>query len=150
MTSTARDHDVPVGEAAPPEPPPARRPRGRVVRTTRVVVRRVDPWSVLKVSFLFYLCALVVGVIAGILLWLGATTIGAVEGIEGFVEGLGFTDFRFLPGVILRASILGGLVLVVAGTAANVLLAVLYNLINDVVGGIEVVLADEGTSRSRV
>jgi hypothetical protein len=52
---------------------------------------------------------------------------------------------------MLRASIVGGLVLVVMGTGANVLFAVLYNLISDVVGGIEVtVLEDDPGSRTVV
>jgi hypothetical protein len=41
----------------------------------------------------------------------------------------------------------GGLVLVVMGTGANVLLAVLYNLISDVVGGIIVVFEERPTRR---
>ena len=43
-------------------------------------------------------------------------------------------------------SSLGGLVLVVVGTGANVLLVVLYNLISDVVGGVEVTVLEEDTS----
>ncbi len=49
---------------------------------------------------------------------------------------------------MLRASIVGGAVMVVLGTGANVLLAVLYNLISDVIGGVTVVF-EERPSRRR-
>ena len=73
-----------------------------------------------------------------------------VDNIESFMDSIGFTDFRFLPNRILRASFLGGLVLVVAGTAANVLMTVLYNLISDVVGGLTLTLTDDDRSRKRI
>jgi hypothetical protein len=113
------------------------------VRVSRVVVRRLDPWTVLKVSALFYLSMFVVLLTAGVLLWIGANAAGVIENVESFMSSVGFTDFEFLPGQILRTSAIIGLVLVIAGTAANVLMAVLYNLIGDVVGGIQVTLADE-------
>ena len=55
-------------------------------------------------------------------------------------------NYRFRGGRILEASALGGLVLVVVGTGANVLLVVLYNLISDVVGGVEITVLEEDTS----
>ena len=41
-------------ERRAPEKPPSRS------RQARVVVRKLGPWSVLKISFLFYLCVMVV------------------------------------------------------------------------------------------
>lgn len=118
------------------------------VRTSRVVLRRIDPWTVLKVSMLFYLSMCIVLLTSGMLLWAAASSVGVLENIENFVTSVGFDDFRFQATVILRASALGGLVLVVSGTFANVLMAVLYNLINDVVGGLKITLAeDDSVSR---
>ena len=130
----------------------ARRPnaRGRLVpRSSRVVVGRIDPWAVLKLSLLFYLSACVVLLVAGVLLWSAASSAGVVDNVESFISEIGFEDFRFLPGRILRASALGGLVLVVAGSCGNVLMAVLYNLIADVVGGLKLTLVEDDQSRSR-
>ncbi len=45
---------------------------------TRLEVRKVDLWSVLKVSLCFYLAALGVLLVAGIVLWLLADAAGAV------------------------------------------------------------------------
>jgi hypothetical protein len=112
-------------------------------RVSRVVLRRVDPWSVLKVSVLFYLSVCIVLLTAGVLLWVGARSVGVIENVEGFLDQIGFTDFQFVPGQMLRGAALGGVVLVGTGTFANVLMAVLYNLINDVVGGIRVTLAED-------
>ena len=126
--------DVPVAPAAPV---------ASRARTSRVVVRRVDPWSVLKLSLLFYLCVCLVLLVAGSILWAGASAAGVVENIEGFVSDIGFDDFRFVAADILRASTIGGLVLVVSGTLANTLLAVLFNLMGDVVGGLKVTLAED-------
>lgn len=152
-------------EAAPAvvEPPPVRpvadgdldpRPvaaRGRAPRrSSRVVLGRVDPWAVLKLSLLFYLSLCVVLLVAGVLLWSAATSAGVVDNVESFISEIGFEDFRFLPGQILRASALGGLVLVVAGSCGNVLMAVLYNLISDVVGGLKVTLVEDDGNRTRV
>lgn len=133
------EYDEPVDDV-PAAPVPAAAARAR---TSRVVVRRVDPWSVLKLSLLFYLCVCLVLLVAGCILWAGASAAGVVENIEGFVSDIGFDDFRFVAADILRASTIGGLVLVVSGTLANTLLAVLFNLMGDVVGGLKVTLAED-------
>jgi hypothetical protein len=109
----------------------------------RRVVRRVDPWTVLRFSVLLYASLLVVFIVAGILLWTAASVVGVIDNVEGFMEGIGFTDFRFLPVQVLFGTIIGGLVLMVVGTGLNLLLAVLYNLIADVVGGIEITVLEE-------
>lgn len=119
-------------------------------RRVRRVIRRVDPWSVLKLSLLFYLCLFLVLLVAGIVLWLAASGFGIIDNVETFIgDLLALEDFHFVAGQILRAATLGGLVIVVLGAGANVLMAVLYNLISDLVGGIEVsVLEEETTPRT--
>lgn len=115
-------------------------PRSRRVRRT---VRHVEVWSVLRFSALLYLCLLVVALVAGTLLWIVAAAAGAIGNIETFIQGIGFDNFRFLGFQLLQAMVLSGLVLVLLGTGVNVLVAVLYNLISDVVGGIEVSVLEE-------
>ena len=48
----------------------------------RRVIRRVDPWSVFRFSIVFYLCLLVVVLVAGVVLWLVASATGAIDNIE--------------------------------------------------------------------
>ena len=137
-------------------------PQGRRVRR---VIRRVDPWTVLRFSVFFYLSIFLVMLVAGFALWQVGSATGVRDNAEGFVGelvGAGpVTDpaggaasnadskdnnFRFEGGRILQASALGGLVLVVLGTGANVLLVVLYNLISDVAGGVEITVLEEDTT----
>jgi hypothetical protein len=112
-------------------------------RTTRVVLRRMDPWSVLKLSIVYYLAVFLVILVAGVLLWGGATSIGAIENIESFMVDIGFDDFKFVGGKLLSGMALGGLVLVVAGTVANVILCALFNLMGDMTGGLKLTLQED-------
>jgi len=108
------------------------------------VIRRFDLWSVLRFSLLFYLCLFLILLVAGIVLWLVATITGVRGNIENFISDLIASKFHFLGLQLLRGSAIGGLLLVLLGSGFNVLMALLYNLISDVVGGIEVsVLEDD-------
>jgi hypothetical protein len=112
-------------------------------RTSRVVLRRVDPWSVLKLSLVFYLCVCAVLLVAATVLWIGASVAGVIGNVESFFRDAGFDGFEFSPLQLLRAFTLIGLTLVVTGTVANVLLAKLFNVLSDTVGGIRVTLAED-------
>ena len=97
----------------------------------------------MRFSVLFYLSMLVVWLVAGILLWLAASATGIVDNLERFVEDLfALEAFRFKGSVILLSCLVGGLVLVLIGTGINVLMAVIYNLTSDVVGGVEVTVTE--------
>jgi hypothetical protein len=103
---------------------------------------------VLKFSVLLFATLYLVILVAGLVLWAAATATGLRENIEKFIGDLiASDDFRILGPTMLRASVVGGLVLVVLGTGANVLFAVLYNLISDVIGGITVVFEERPTRR---
>jgi hypothetical protein len=126
-----------------------RRQMGRLrARKVKRVVRHVDPWSVLKLSLLFYLCLFVVLMVAGVVLWNIAAAAGTIGDIESFFKDAGaFQTFSFDGFTIFRATSLIGLILVVAGTGINVLLAVLFNLISDLVGGIRFTVIEEESAR---
>ena len=102
-------------------------------------VTHLDVYSIAKVSIVFYLILLVVFVVASVLLWLVADAFGAVDSIQRSIRSLfDVKSYVLHPGTIaLYASALGA-VLAVAGTIANVLAAVIYNLISEVVGGIRI------------
>ena len=98
----------------------------------------------MRVSLLLYGCVLVVAMVTGGLLWAAGNTTGAIDNVERFIQELfGLESFTFNGAQLLQSSLIVGLVLVLLGTGANVLMAVLYNLTSDVVGGIEVTVLEE-------
>ena len=58
-------------------------------------------------------------------------------------------SFDFNGEQIFRATAVGGLVLVVAGSGFTVLMAVLFNLISDITGGMRMTVVEEETARPR-
>ena len=128
-----------------------RRTAGRLrARKVRRLVRHVEPWSVLKVALIFYFCLWVILLIAGVMLWSLAVSSGTVDNIETFVTELfALESFTFNADQIFRASAIGGLVLVVAGAGFTVLMAVLFNLISDLTGGVRFTVVEEETARPR-
>jgi Transmembrane domain of unknown function (DUF3566) len=139
---------------APPEPAPAEAPlpteRARTKRPVparsrqaKVVLRTVGPWSVLKISFLFYLCVMVVIIGAMMILYAILGAIGALDSLTRLIRDL-FADqsFQIHGGWLFSRGLSIGLALVVLWTLINVFIVFLYNLLSDVVGGIEVTLSE--------
>lgn len=126
---------------------PKGRPQGR---RSRLIVRRVDPWTVLKFSALLYVSVYFVVLVAGVVLWSAATAAGVRGNVESFIGELIASDhFKFEAAKIMRASVIGGAILVVLGSLTNVLMAVLFNLISDVVGGIGISVEERPPRRRR-
>ena len=107
------------------------------------MVRSVDTWTVFKVSAIFFLIAYIIVLVAGVLLWNLANSTGTVDNVERFFESFGWESFEFKGGEIYHSYWIIGLFLVVAGTGLNVTLAVLFNLIADLVGGVGVTVLEE-------
>lgn len=132
--------------------PAVARPRVTVARERqyRQTVRKVDVWSVLKVSLCFYLCALLVVMIAATVMWTVATRAGFVENAESFMNDLlSSNDFRFLPMKMFQGALLVGLTSVAILTVLTVVGAIFYNLFGEVVGGIEVTVVEEDSTAAR-
>jgi hypothetical protein len=137
----------------------------------------IDPWSVFKVSVLFYFCLGLIILVAGTLLYNGGRRVGTIDQVESFVtrmgaygqcvaqadvpEGAEFeTDedkcdegqvlvggFQLDDGTLFRAAAIGGTILVVAGSIGNVLLTVLLNLLNELTGGLRHTVVKEPVAR---
>ena len=136
----ARRQDQPK-EKRSKEASPARRPSERRYHQT---IRRVDLWSVLNISICFYLCALVVVLAAGMVLWWIATTFGAIDSVEKLVgDFIGSDDFELLSWRILRGATLIGLVMVCLMVVVTTLGAAFYNLFSELLGGIEVTVVED-------
>jgi hypothetical protein len=129
---------------------PARRPDRMQARKTHRLVRHIEPWSVLKISLIFFFCIWVILLTAAVLLWQVASSSGIIDNIESFIEeifALEKGSFAFEAGQMFRAYAVGGLVMVVAATGFTVLLAVLFNLISDLTGGVRVTVVEEESAR---
>ena len=112
-------------------------------RQTRVTLRKISPWSVFRFSVLFYFCLMLVLLLAGTLLYFLLGLTGVLDSVTRLVQEL-FADQGFvISGLWLFLRGFGfGLVSVVLWSVVNLFGAVLYNLIADIVGGIEVTLGD--------
>jgi len=112
------------------------------VRRVRRIIRKFDPWSVLKVALVLNTVAAMVWVLGVWVSW----SIAVQRGIpDAFVELLARLTIAVTPdgGLYFRAIIMSAIVWVVVATAAMTLGAVLYNLISDVVGGVEMIMLEE-------
>ena len=140
VSGTRARGDRPVPRAQPPAP------SRRVVQGRRVrrVIRRIDTWTVFKLSLMLWLCVCLVLLIAGVILWNIAASFNVIVNVEKFIKSLfDLQTFKLQPGVILEASALGCVLLVILGTGAIVLAAVFYNLMADVIGGVQVLVLEE-------
>ncbi|MGN6090606.1 MAG: DUF3566 domain-containing protein [Actinomycetales bacterium] len=127
-----------------------RRAAGRVPRA-RLVVTRVDPWSVMKLGFLLSIALGIVLVIAVVVLWSVLNGMGVFSSVNDLVNqivstegGKQFDILRYagLSRVVGVSTILA-LVNVVLITALATLGAFLYNLAASLVGGLHVTLAED-------
>ena len=143
----------PAAPEAPIVPPPAptrrrsqstfrRAPKPRIRRVRRVV-RSIDTWTVFKLSAIFFVVLYAILLVAGVLLWNLAYATGTIDNLEHFFESFGWETFRFHGGQIFHSAWIAGLFLVAAGTGLAVVMATVFNLIADLVGGIGVTVLEE-------
>ena len=134
-------------------PVPLKVPRilGRKPRVRKVtrVVRHVDPWSVFKIALLTNLVLYVIVLTAGVLLWNVAYATGTVENVERFFESFGWQSFEFNGGELYHSAWIAGLFAALGLTGLWVLLATLFNLITDLVGGVRFTVLEEEVVESR-
>ena len=147
LSGMARRHAVDARAAAAPT---SRiqvngRPRGPVRASMQL--RRIDPWSALKVSLLLNVALFFVWMIAVAFLYLVLGAMGVWNKLNSNVGDLltnssGGGGDLVSAGSIFGGAALVGLVNIVLLTAMATIGAYIYNLSTDIVGGIEVTLAD--------
>lgn len=117
-----------------------------------MIVRKVSPLSVLKFSLLFYLCLMLIVLFAMVIVYAVLSAYGAIESFEkvlGYVFGTGTTStggaepIEIDGGAVFTWGLFGGLILVGVWSLISVFVAMLYNLISDIIGGVEVTLAEK-------
>ena len=109
-------------------------------------IRRVDPWSTLKVSLVLSVALFFVWMIAVAFLYLVLGGMGVWSKLNSNVGDLlnnsGGSAELVSSGTIFGGAVLVGLVNIVLLTAAATIGAFIYNLTTDLIGGVEVTLAD--------
>jgi hypothetical protein len=120
------------------------------VRRARLLVSRVDPWSVLKMAFLLSVALGIVTVVAAIVLWTVLDLTGIFDQVDSLLgtlagsEGGGFELKKVASlGQVASFATIIAVVNVVLLTALSMLSAVLYNISATLVGGIGVTLTDD-------
>ena len=123
----------------------------RASRRTRVVVRKVGPLSVLKFSLIFYFCVMLIVYLALLIIYIVLSAAGAIDSLAkilGYVFGSGESTSGPTPVVINGQEVftwlfIVGVLFTIVWSLVNVFVAFLYNLISDIIGGIEVTLAEK-------
>ncbi|CAI3790496.1 DUF3566 domain-containing protein [Pseudarthrobacter sp. MM222] len=165
---------VPVGAGAGPRPQvpgqrpaqggptapgqrPGQNPTGLIkpapkakVRRARLLVSKVEPWSVLKMAFLLSVALGIVTVVAAIVLWTVLDLTGIFDQVDSLLgtlagsEGGGFELKKVASlGQVASFAVIIAVINVVLLTALSMLSAVLYNISATLVGGIGVTLTDD-------
>ncbi|AGL13521.1 hypothetical protein L083_0011 [Actinoplanes sp. N902-109] len=122
-------------------------------RRARLNLKRIDPWSVMKFAFAVSVVLFIVVVVATAVLYLALDAMGVWgevnNSLQSLVNASGGTDaadtssgFRITAWGVIGTSMLIGAVNVVLFTALATLGAFIYNVCADLVGGVELTLAE--------
>lgn len=113
-------------------------------RRVRRVLRKIDTFSLAKMALLFHLCLGLVFVVASVLLWKVADGQGLVDRLEKTVTtNLQLDTFTIDPRVLFRSAVGLAVVFAFLGTGLWVLGAFLFNMLSDLVGGVQVWVLEE-------
>lgn len=120
------------------------------VRRVRRIIRKIDPWTVLKVSAILYAVASVALVLGVVIFWSVVDNAGIPDAITDFLVSITLIEEGTEPFAnseqFFRFVIFGAVVWWVVSTGFTTLMAVMYNLVTDVVGGVEIVVLEEHLS----
>jgi hypothetical protein len=128
---------------------PVTRKKGRRARLT---VKRIDPWTTLKFSFVYGLAGMIVLLVTVVVLYSVVDAMGVLTSVRNFITTVNSNDsasgttssllvWLSFKRVLLVAVVIGG-INVILFTAFATLTAFIYNVCTDIVGGVEVTLAE--------
>jgi hypothetical protein len=117
------------------------------VQRVRRVIRKVDPWTVLKVSLVFNALMSLAFVLGTVIFWAIFVNAGIPERINELALLIGLENgINFEGEVYFRIVVLLAVIGTIMMTGFFTLGAVVYNLISDLVGGIEVIVLEESSA----
>ena len=141
----------PTGSTTPTTTKAAARQTNRKrPRRVRLAVARIDPWSVMKMSFLISVALGIAGVILTAVLWMILSTMNVFNDVEGVLASLQtstvnpFTIKEYIGfGRVVSLSIVIGVIDIILMTAIATVMAFLYNICSALVGGLQLTLTDD-------
>lgn len=117
------------------------------VRRVRRIIRKIDPWTTLKVSAIVWAVLALALVLGAVIFWSVLERAGIPDRITDFMVEITLIQEGTNPFAnteqFLRFLIFSSMVGWVVMTGASVAIAVIYNLVSDVVGGLEIVVLEE-------
>lgn len=141
ITPPAREPVTPPAKAAPAQTATAP-VQVRRLRRGRLAIRKVSPWAMFKFSLVFFFCMMLIVLLGTAIIFAMLKAFGVIADLEKLLRGdLGF-DVTISGGMIFRWVFLLGLVGTVVMSAIAMFMSFLYNLIADVVGGIELLVTE--------
>jgi len=123
---------------------------GSEARDAQLVLSRIEPWSVMKFSFLASLVGFVVLMVAVAVLYFFFSSLGVFTSIEHTIHLVTASGNNpgsnaaswFSAGTVLGYTMLAGAIDVVLITALATVGAVVYNAVSRVSGGVEITLQE--------
>jgi len=119
-------------------------------RRARLLVSRLDPWSVMKTAFMLAVSLAIVMLVATAVLWYALDATGvfvAIGKVVNDLAGSGSTNFNFAAlvgfGRVMGVALIIAALEIVLTSALSTLFAFLYNLSVGLTGGVEVTLSEE-------
>ena len=148
---TVKSKAGPVGSPATQLAPKSGvRQDGLAARDAQLVLSRIEPWSVMKFSFLASLVGFVILVVAVAVLYFFFSALGVFHSIEQTIHlvtasagnpGSNAASW-FSLGTVMGYTMLAGAIDVVLITALSTVAAVIYNAVTHISGGIEITLQE--------
>ena len=143
----AREHAESIAPAVQIKPA-ARRGTPRA-RRMNLSLTRFNPWSVAKVTFMMAVAGAIIQIVAAALVWVLLNVVGVFDQITQIVAstgldagGLNLADVFSLPTILSGVTIFS-IIEVVLFTLLATVIALIYNVVSSLVGGIHVTLGDD-------
>ncbi|MDG3009836.1 DUF3566 domain-containing protein [Rhodococcus sp. D2-41] len=142
---TSRDlAEATAGRKRPAVTVGPRRSRGPLRASMQL--RKIDPWSMLKMSLLISISLFFVWMVAVGILYLVLDGMGVWDrlntGVTDIMSNTDGSSTLIGPGQVFGVAAIIGIVNIVLFTALATVGAFIYNICSDMVGGVEVTLAD--------
>lgn len=139
----AREH---AGASIPVRPVRRAVPRARRMSLS---LTRVDAWSVAKVTFMLSIAGGIIQIVAAGLLWVMLNIVGVFDSVTQIVSSTGLDagglDLAnvFSLSTVLSAVTIFSIIEVVLFTVLITIIALLYNVVSSLVGGVHMTLGDD-------